>query len=176
MEDIDNNINKINNTSVVLQLNYKDKKYLFTGDMQKELEGKLLRESGDNALEKVDVLKVAHHGADKGTTDDFLIKTSPKYAIISSGSDDAKHPSIECLKRLLSGDKGVAPENIYITERDGTIWQISDGESEDIFLKMYEINLDGNGNIINSGELNSEYLESIHDKYAFFLQKILKNG
>lgn len=175
MEDIDNNINKVNNTSVVLQLNYKDKKYLFTGDMQKELEDKLLRESGDNALEKVNVLKVAHHGADKGTTDDFLIKTSPKYAIISSGSDDTKHPNEECLKRLLSGDKGVSPENIYITERDGTIWQIGDGESEDVFLKMYNINLDGNGNIINSGELNIEYLKSIRDKYAFFLRKILKN-
>lgn len=171
MEDINNDINKINDTSVVLQLNYKDRKYLFTGDMQEKLEKQLLLESGDNILEKIDVLKVVHHGADNGTTKDFLGRVSPKYAIISSGSDDTKHPNEDCLKRLLLD---IETENVYITERDGTIWQISDGESEDIFIKMYDINLDGNGNIINSGELNIEYLESIQDEYAFFYSNYCK--
>ena len=174
MEDIEYNINKINDTSTVLQLNYKNKKYLFTGDMQEKLEEKLLEQSGNNNLEKIDVLKVSHHAANNGTSDAFLKRVMPEYAIISSGSKDNAHPNIECIKRLLSGDEGVAPENIYITERDGTIWQISDGESEDLFIKMHDINLDGNGSNINSGELNIEYLESIRDKYAFFLPKLLK--
>lgn len=164
MKNIDYSINRINDTSIVLQLNYKNRKYLFTGDMQEKLEEELLNTSGDNILEKIDVLKVAHHGADNGTTKDFLGRVSPKYAIISSGSDDTKHLNENCLKRLLLD---IETENVYITERDGTIWQISDGESEDIFIKMYDINLDGNGNIINSEELNIEYLESIQDEYAF---------
>lgn len=164
MEEINNNINRINDTSIVLQLNYKDKKYLFTGDMQEKLEKQLLIETGDNILERIDVLKVAHHAADNGTTEEFLERVSPQYAIISSGSDDTKHPNKNCLKRLLLY---INPENIYITERDGTIWQISDGKSEDIFIKMYNINLDGNGNIINSGELDENYLKSIQNEYAF---------
>lgn len=49
-----------NNSSIVLQLNYKDKKYLFTGDIETKVENELINQ---NVLEEIDILKVAHHGS-----------------------------------------------------------------------------------------------------------------
>ena len=48
-------MNKFNDTSIVIQLEYGTTKYLFTGDLTDNLDSKI------EGLEKVDVLKVAHH-------------------------------------------------------------------------------------------------------------------
>lgn len=157
-----------NNSSIVLQLNYKDKKYLFTGDIEKKVENELIKQ---NALEEIDILKVAHHGSNSSTSEKFLNEIKPKSVIISSGSTYSKFPNIECLKRIL---KLVDKENIFITERDGTIWITSDGETEDNIQKLNDINLDGANSKINQEELNSEYLESIQISMFSFLKKLLK--
>ena len=104
-----------NNSSIVLQLNYKDKKYLFTGDIETKVENELIKQ---NTLEEIDVLKVAHHGSNSSTSEKFLNAIKPKSVIISSGSTYNKFPNVECLKRIL---KLVNKESIFITERDGTI-------------------------------------------------------
>lgn len=120
-----------------------------------------------NTLEKVDILKVSHHGSNSSTSTDFLDIISPKYAIISSGSTYTKFPNENCLKRLLGK---VETENLYITERDGTIWVTSDGITEDTIQKLDEVNLDGAKSTINSNELNYEYLESILiSMFSFFI-------
>lgn len=157
-----------NNSSIVLQLNYKDKKYLFTGDIETKVENELIKQ---NTLEEIDVLKVAHHGSNSSTSEKFLNAIKPKDVIISSGSTYNKFPNIECLKRILKVvDKG----NIFITERDGTIWITSDGITVDNIQKLNEINLDGANSQINQNELNSEYLESIQISMFSFLKKLLK--
>ena len=86
-----------NNSSIVLQLNYKDKKYLFTGDIETKVENELIKQ---NTLEEIDVLKVAHHGSNSSTSEKFLNAIKPKSVIISSGSTYNKFPNIECLKRI----------------------------------------------------------------------------
>lgn len=106
-----------------------------------------------NTLEKVDILKVSHHGSNSGTNTNFLDVVSPRYAIISSGSTYTQFPNENCLKRIL---EKVEPENIYLTERDGTIWITSDGIAEDVIKKLEEVNLDGAKSTINSNELNYE--------------------
>lgn len=58
-----------NNSSIVLQLNYKYKKYLFTGDIETKVENELIKQ---NALEEIDILKVAHHGSNSSTSEKFL--------------------------------------------------------------------------------------------------------
>ncbi len=155
-----------NNSSIVLQLNYKERKYLFTGDIETKVEEKLIEK-----LEKIDVLKVSHHGSNSSTSEKFLNRVSPKTAIISSGSTYSKFPNIECLKRLI---KNVGINNIYITERDGTIWITSDGITVDNIQKLNEINLDGANSQINQNELSNEYLESIQISMFSFLKKLLK--
>jgi len=157
-----------NNSSIVLQLNYKDKKYLFTGDIETKVENELIKQ---NTLEEIDVLKVAHHGSNSSTSEKFLNVIKPKSVIISSGSTYNKFPNIECLKRILKVvDKG----NIFITERDGTIWITSDGITVDNIQKLNEINLDGANSQINQNELSNEYLESIQISMFSFLKKLLK--
>lgn len=158
-----------NNSSIVLQLNYKDKKYLFTGDIETKVENELIKQ---NALEEIDILKVAHHGSNSSTSEKFLDIIKSKFAIISSGSTYSKFPNIECLKRIL---KLVDKENIFITERDGTIWITSDGVTEDNMQKLNEINLDGANSKINQEELNSEYLESIQISMFCFFEKTIEN-
>lgn len=150
-----------NNSSIVLQLNYKEKKYLFTGDIESKVEKELIKM---NTLEKVDILKVSHHGSNSSTNTNFLDVVSPRYAIISSGSTYTQFPNESCLKRIL---EKVEPENIYLTERDGTIWITSDGITEDVIKKLEEVNLDGAKSTINSNELNYEYLESMQVSMLF---------
>ena len=70
--------------------------------------------------------------------------------------------------------KQVNIDSLYFTERDGTIWVISDGQSDDIIQKMDTINLDGGDSKINPNELSHEFLESIRKKYAFFFIKYCK--
>lgn len=158
-----------NNSSIVLQLNYKEKKYLFTGDIESKVEKELIKM---NTLEKVDILKVSHHGSNSSTNTNFLDAVSPRYAIISSGSTYTQFPNESCLKRIL---EKVEPENIYLTERDGTIWITSDGITEDVIKKLEEINLDGAKSTINSNELNYEYLESMQvSMLSFFFDFFVK--
>ena len=118
-------------------------------------------------LEQIDVLKVAHHASNSSTSNSFLEKVKPKIAIISSGSGNkgSKWPNEKCLKRLL---KFIQKENIYITERDGTIWLISDG-AQNIINKMNNINLDGAKSKIEPNLLTIEYLESISLSMLSFL-------
>ena len=156
-----------NNSSIVLQLNYKDKKYLFTGDIETKVENELIKQ---NTLEEIDVLKVAHHGSNSSTSEKFLNAIKPKSVIISSGSTYNKFPNVECLKRIL---KLVNKESIFITERDGTIWITSDGITVDNIQKLNEINLDGAKSQINQNELGSEYLESIQISMFSFFEKTM---
>ena len=147
----------------MLQLNYKDKKYLFTGDIESKVENELIKM---NTLEKVDILKVSHHGSNSSTSTKFLDVVSPQYAIISSGSTYTQFPNEKCLKRIL---EKVKVQNLYFTERDGTIWITSDGTAEDTIQKLDKLNLDGAKSTINYNELNYEYLESILiSMFSFF--------
>lgn len=151
-----------NDSSIVVQLNYKDKKYLFTGDIETKVEKELIKD-----LDKIDILKVSHHASNSSTSQEFLKVISPKTAIISSGSTYSKFPNIECLKRLV---KIVGADNIYLTERDGTILMTSDGISDDIIQKLNNLNLDGAKSTINPKKLNIEYLESILISMFSFLK------
>lgn len=144
-------------------MNYKDKKYLFTGDIESKVENELIKM---NTLEKIDILKVSHHGSNSSTSTKFLDVVSPQYAIISSGSTYTQFPNEKCLKRIL---EKVKVENLYLTERDGTIWVTSDGIGENTIQKLDKVNLDGAKSTINYNELNYEYLESILiSMFSFF--------
>jgi len=122
----------LNNSSIVLKLNYKDTSYLFTGDATSEVEKQIL-----NKDLKSDVLKVGHHGSRCSTSAQFLKLVYPKYAIISVGKDnDHGHPHnviLEKLKKL--GSK------IYRTDTDGTILLSSDGKN----ITIETIETDTNG-------------------------------
>jgi competence protein ComEC len=111
----DASINKasLNNTSLVLKLQYKDLKVLFTADAEKEVEERLLREDKDLFA---DVLKVGHHGSETSTSQAFLESVNPNAAVISVGKNNFGHPSEEVMCRLEEADI-----KIFRTDLDGAI-------------------------------------------------------
>ena len=126
------NKNNLNDSSIVIGLEYKSTKYLFMGDATTEVE-KMLE------WNQVDVLKVAHHGSNSSTSQLFLEKVKPKYAIISVGRDNSHNlPDIEIIERLKNNNI-----EIYRTDKNNTIWLTSNGTEIDINPLKY--NLDGTG-------------------------------
>ena len=108
----------LNNTSIVLKVQYKNTSYLLTGDATSTVEKKILHKDL-----KSDVLKVGHHGSQYSTTANFLKLVNPKYAIIEVGKgNDYGHPKEIVLQKL----EKIGAE-IYRTDRDGTIIASSDG-------------------------------------------------
>ena len=82
---------------VTLYVNGEDK-FLFTGDAEKETESEILSQVSD-----VDVLKVGHHGSKSSTTQSFLDKVNPEFAVITVGKDNKyNHPHKVVMDRLKS--------------------------------------------------------------------------
>ena len=101
-----------NNSSIVIELKYKNSKYLFMGDAETEVEN-------SREWEKVDVLKVGHHGSNSSSSEKFLNQVKPQYSIIT---------------KILRTDKANG-------EEVGSFWLTSDGNAIDI--KEVSISLDG---------------------------------
>lgn len=105
---------KVNNQSVVLKLVYGRISFLFTGDIEAEVEEELLRQGGHL---RSTVLKVAHHGSGSSTTEPFRQAVQPEVAVISVGrANPHGHPSPEVYQRLK--DNGA---KVYRTDWSGAI-------------------------------------------------------
>jgi len=116
-------ISDTNNNSIVSQLVYKDFEALFTGDIEKSAENKLV--SAHINLNS-DILKIAHHGSKTSTSDAFLKAVDGTLAVIEVGKDNSYgHPHQEVLERLKN-------LNILQTGKDGDIKIFSDGLSFEI--------------------------------------------
>ena len=88
----------VNEEGMVLLVKYGKFAGLLTGDMGEETEQKLLETSD---LENVDFLKVGHHGSRHSTSQKFLDKLCPRYAVIScSETNTYGHPAPEIVERL----------------------------------------------------------------------------
>ncbi len=104
----------INNNSLVINLSYQGKDLLFTGDV--DIEGQLDICSGDY-IKRVDLLKVPHHGSKAALLPEFYQILSPKYAVISVGSNSFGHPDPAVIKTLNT----LQTVEIWRTDRDGAL-------------------------------------------------------
>ena len=119
----------INDSSIVLKLNYFSNSFLFTGDLGSNKEKEILN-SGANI--KADVLKVGHHGSSYSTASSFLDKVNPSFAALSVGKDNIyKHPASSTLEKL--NKRGI---KVYRTDLDGTILFESNGK--DISVSTFD--------------------------------------
>ncbi|MGM9551968.1 MAG: ComEC/Rec2 family competence protein [Clostridia bacterium] len=101
----------LNNTSIVIRLTYKKSSFLFTGDAEEKSE----RDITDDV--SADVLKVGHHGSYTATSDLFLERVDPMYAVISCGMGNKYgHPHAETISKLYDNDV-----TVYRTDEMGTI-------------------------------------------------------
>lgn len=91
--------NALNNNSLVFKLIYNDFSILFTGDIEKLAEEKILKLYKGPL--KCTILKVAHHGSKTSSTFEFIEKTSPQIVLIGVGkNNNFGHPNSEVLERL----------------------------------------------------------------------------
>lgn len=121
--------NNLNDSSIVIELEYANTKYLFMGDATTKVEEMV-------EWNKVDVLKVAHHGSNSSTSQLFLEKVKPKYAIISVGRNNSHNlPDIDIIERLKNNNI-----KIYRTDENNTIWLTSDGTAIEINPLKYNLN------------------------------------
>ena len=121
----DNTYDNLNDFSVVLKMTYKDNSFLFTGDAQSVSEKDIVNTGFDISA---DVLKVGHHGSKTSTSDAFLNRVNPEYAVISVADDNYKLPKKVILDRLKK--KNI---KIFRTDLDGNIILASDGKKINAF-------------------------------------------
>ncbi len=110
----------MNNYSIACKLKYGNTSYVFMGDAEALSEGEILAKQLDISA---DVLKLGHHGSHSSTSQAFLDKVNPRYAIVSCGkNNDYGHPHKETIDKL--NKKGI---DILRTDVSGTIVSTSNG-------------------------------------------------
>lgn len=121
---------KEGNDCLILLITYGETEFLFTGDMEHNMESDICDRYGDDRIWSIDLLKVAHHGSDTSTSIRFLRMLMPEYAVISVGEDNRYgHPTEQTLSRLEQADV-----TYYRTDECGDITVTSDGRQ--LFFAM----------------------------------------
>jgi competence protein ComEC len=123
-----------NNRSISLLIQYKSKKFLFTGDLESIGEKWISRIY--NPID-VDVLKLGHHGSKTSSTSALLKWCTPEIGIVSAGRKNRyRHPHPSVLDRCQL--YGIS---VFRTDLDGAIKLLTDGSDLKIiaYLKQSPI-------------------------------------
>ncbi|WP_134700118.1 DNA internalization-related competence protein ComEC/Rec2 [Ammoniphilus sp. YIM 78166] len=103
-----------NNQSLVLQLEAYHYKVMFTGDVEREGELEILE---NYSLAPVHVLKVAHHGSNTSTIEEWVKALQPAISVISAGQKNRYgHPHKQTVENLKA-----VPSRIYRTDEQGAV-------------------------------------------------------
>lgn len=114
-----------NDRSVIMMVKYNDIKFLLMSDAEKSAEKELI---ADGINFDCDILKVAHHGSNSSTSEEFLKVATPKYAVISCGMGNIYgHPNELTLDRLKD-----ANAEIHRTDLEGDITLYFNNNTVDI--------------------------------------------
>lgn len=113
-----------NNQSLVIEYVNGEDKILLMGDAEEKVEEEIL-----SKVSKVDVLKVGHHGSRSSTTQAFLDKVDPEYAVITCGVNNKYgHPHQETVSKLVGIE-------VHRTDECGDIVLISTGKGVETACK-----------------------------------------
>lgn len=105
----------VNDHSLVFKATYPTGTYLFPGDCEMECWESLFKYHRSEL--RADVLKLAHHGSENGTSSGVLVNVRPKTAVIScSRGNEYGHPH-EIVLRLLNQLRA----RVLRTDEQGTI-------------------------------------------------------
>lgn len=112
----------LNDWSVGIKIINGNNSFVMCGDAESQSETDISNNSIDISA---DVLKLGHHGSSTSSSDEFLNKVNPTYAVISCGMGNSYgHPHKETMDKLAA--RGI---QIYRTDEQGTIIASSDGTS-----------------------------------------------
>ena len=104
-----------NDLSCIVQIEYRGRRMLLTGDIGRGIERQLIERYGEEL--KSDILLVPHHGSHSSSSEAFIRSVSPELAIVSSGFKNSfRHPHQVVLDRF---ERLEVP--VYITALSGAI-------------------------------------------------------
>lgn len=114
-----------NNASLVIRLSYGKTNLLFCGDIEQEVEEKLVGElNQENLKHDIQIIKIPHHGSKTSSTQGFLALVDPELAVISVGAFNTfGHPAEEVINRL--NDQRT---KTLRTDKNGAVEMTSNGE------------------------------------------------
>ncbi|MCB2293649.1 MBL fold metallo-hydrolase [Clostridium algoriphilum] len=162
----------LNNNSIVIRLTFGNNSFMFDGDAEDISENEMLSKGLDVSA---DVLKVGHHGSNSSTTEAFLDKVNPKYAVISVGMDNSYgHPHKSTMERLQA--KGI---KVYRTDESGTIVATSNGNDITFNVKPGSYSYNGTGaitsksnilskNVVNKQTTKTKISSNVNNKTVYF--------
>lgn len=109
-----------NDGSLVMRIDYKERSFLVTGDVEALAERWLIEQKADLVA---DVLQVPHHGSKTSSGESFLKQVRPEYAVVQAGLYNRySFPNMEIVDRLKN--LGV---QLFRTDLDGAVIFRSDG-------------------------------------------------
>ena len=109
IENLSNKDKLDNETSILTLLSYKDKNILFMAD------GGICSFNSikNNLPNKIDILKVGHHGAKDVINQEMLNRIKPTYALVSVGNNKFNHPHFETINLLNENDVKIISSKNY---------------------------------------------------------------
>lgn len=123
-DDSFSNQDTINENSVVLKMTYGKNTFLFTGDIQRETEMRLVEKYGKDL--HADLVKVPHHGYNTSSSRLFVNTVSPKIAVVPQ----CIMPNLDVYQRYQT-----AKSKVYVTGLDGVVLALSDGKNVSILTE-----------------------------------------
>lgn len=125
----------LNDYSIVLRITYGGDSFLLMGDAEKTAEDIILRSGAEVSA---DLIKAGHHGSSTSSSEKFIEKVSPDYAVISCGKDNSyKFPHSETIQTY----SAVGAETL-VTYDVGSVRAVSDGNGITVTADK-RINLNG---------------------------------
>ena len=125
-EILSDEYHNVNNTSLVLRIEYGEISVLFTGDAEWAEEGEIVEFFRNEEPSPLDctILKTAHHGSTTSTSAAFLEAAAPEYAVISCGAGNGNgHPHSQTVEKLEASGA-----EILRTDLQGEVRFVSDGK------------------------------------------------
>jgi beta-lactamase superfamily II metal-dependent hydrolase len=115
----------LNNSSIVIRLDYGAVSFLFTGDSEFLEENEIL---SSGARARATVLKAGHHGSRTASSPAFYYAVNPEVVVISAGKRNKfDHPHWESVKMFRE-----SAARVLQTDQTGTITIATDGKTYEI--------------------------------------------
>lgn len=104
------------NSSVVYALRYGKLTALFTGDIGPKVAKAVAATWKQKHFPRAVIFLATHHGSAQGSTPELLSAIKPKWAVLSTGSNEFGHPTVAAIKRLEGSGA-----SIWCTDANGTV-------------------------------------------------------
>lgn len=157
-----NIIDNDNENSIVSLLTYKNKNILFMADAGTIGYNKIK----DNLPNKIDIIKIGHHGAKNVINNSMIKNLKPDYALVSAGGERFIHPNIETILILKNNlIKTIITKHYHFTKiilknnKDDFEFYHYDGAKNK--LKKIEFNKDNNDILFHQSQYFKNLVKSL---------------